>query len=95
MNIDDVKNIAVIGAGNMGHQIATLCAIRGYKTKCTDVVDEILKKAEAFVDNYLPGRVKKGRGAPHVPRHLPDLCPHGPILGRGEKRNRVSVFWLR
>ncbi|MBW2062899.1 MAG: 3-hydroxyacyl-CoA dehydrogenase family protein [Deltaproteobacteria bacterium] len=61
MNIDDVKNIAVIGAGNMGHQISTLCAIRGYKTTCTDVVEEVLKKAEAFVDNYLPGRVKKGR----------------------------------
>ena len=27
MIIDDIKNIAVIGAGNMGHQIAMLCAI--------------------------------------------------------------------
>lgn len=61
MNIDDVKNVAVIGAGNMGHQISLLCAINGYKTKCTDVKEDILKKAEAFVDNYLPGRVKKGR----------------------------------
>ncbi len=61
MNIDDIKNIAVIGAGNMGHQIATLCAIHGYKTTCTDVKEEILKKAEAFVDSYLPGRVEKGR----------------------------------
>ncbi len=61
MNIDDVKNIAVIGAGNMGHQISTLCAIKGYKTTCTDVNDEILKKAEAFVDKYLPGRVEKER----------------------------------
>ncbi len=61
MNIDDVKNIAVIGAGNMGHQISLHCAIRGYKTTCTDVSEEVLKKAEAFVDNYLPGRVKKGR----------------------------------
>lgn len=61
MKFEDVKNIAVIGAGNMGHQIATLCAIHGYKTVCTDVKDEILKKAEAFVDSYLPGRVEKGR----------------------------------
>jgi 3-hydroxybutyryl-CoA dehydrogenase len=61
MNIDDIKNIAVIGAGNMGHQIATLCAIHGYKTTCTDVKEDILKKAEAFVDSYLPGRVEKGR----------------------------------
>jgi len=61
MNIDDVRNISVIGAGNMGHQISTLCAIKGYKTTCTDVSDEVLKKAEAFVDRYLPGRVEKGR----------------------------------
>ena len=61
MNIDDVKNIAVLGAGNMGHQISTLCAIKGYKTTCMDVSDEILKKAEAFVDKYLPGRVEKER----------------------------------
>ncbi|MEE9402387.1 MAG: 3-hydroxyacyl-CoA dehydrogenase NAD-binding domain-containing protein, partial [Desulfobacteria bacterium] len=61
MKIDDVKNIAVVGAGNMGHQISTLCAIHGYKTVCTDVIEEVLKKAENFVDTYLPGRVEKGR----------------------------------
>jgi len=61
MNISDVKNIAVIGAGNMGHQISTLCAIHGFKTVCTDVSDQVLKKAEQFVNNYLPGRVQKGR----------------------------------
>ena len=55
MNINDVKNIAVIGAGNMGHQIALLCAIHGYKTTCTDVKADILKKAEQFADSYLPG----------------------------------------
>ncbi len=61
MNIDDVKNIAVIGAGNMGHQIALLCAIHGYKTTCTDVKEDILKKAETFANSYLPGRVEKGK----------------------------------
>ena len=61
MKFEDIKNIAVIGAGNMGHQIATLCAIHGYKTMCTDVKEDILKKAEAFVDSYLPGRVSKGK----------------------------------
>lgn len=61
MNIDDVKNIAVVGAGNMGHQIAILAAIHGYTVSCTDVVPEILAKAEAFADSYLPGRVAKER----------------------------------
>jgi len=59
MKVDDVKNIAVIGAGNMGHQIALLAAIQGFNTTCTDVVPEILAKAEAFADKYLPGRVAK------------------------------------
>lgn len=41
MNIDDIQNVAVIGAGNMGHQIAMLCAIRGYKTVCTDISSDL------------------------------------------------------
>jgi 3-hydroxybutyryl-CoA dehydrogenase len=54
-----IKNICVIGAGNMGHQISTLCALRGYATTCTDINAEVLSKADAFVDHYLAGRVKK------------------------------------
>lgn len=61
MKIDDVKNIAVIGAGNMGHQIALLCAMHGFKTTCTDIKPEILQQAEAFANSYLPERVKKGK----------------------------------
>ena len=61
MNVNDIKNIAVIGAGNMGHQIAMLCAIQGNKTVCTDINPEILKKAETFADTYLAGRVEKER----------------------------------
>jgi len=61
MNVNDIKKICVVGAGNMGHQISLLCAIYGYKTTCTDVVPEILKKAEKFADTYLPGRVEKGK----------------------------------
>jgi len=61
MKIDDVKNICVVGAGNMGHQISTLCAIKGYHTTCTDISTGVLEKAEAFVERYLPGRVEKER----------------------------------
>src|SRR5512137_2067112 len=61
MKVEDIKKICVVGARNMGHQISLLCAIHGYKTKCTDVVPEILKKAEKFADTYLPGRVEKGK----------------------------------
>jgi 3-hydroxybutyryl-CoA dehydrogenase len=61
MKIEDVKKICVVGAGNMGHQIALQCAISGYTVKCTDVIPEILKKAEDFAGTYLEGRVKKGK----------------------------------
>ncbi|NWF56982.1 MAG: 3-hydroxyacyl-CoA dehydrogenase family protein [Syntrophaceae bacterium] len=61
MHVNDIKKICVVGAGNMGHQISLLCAIHGYQTTCTDVVPEVLKKAEKFADTYLPGRVEKGK----------------------------------
>ena len=61
MTIDDVQKICVVGAGNMGHQIATLCALSGFTTTCTDIDPKTLAKAVAFVDQYLPGRVAKGK----------------------------------
>ncbi len=61
MNIDDIKTISVIGAGNMGHQISLHCAIKGYNVLCTDVSEAMLKKADDFVNSYLAGRVKKGK----------------------------------
>ena len=61
MNIDDVKTICVVGAGLMGHQIAANAAIHGYETWCTDISGEMLEKADAFVNGYLPGRVEKGK----------------------------------
>ena len=61
MKIENVKNVCVVGAGNMGHQIALQCALSGYKTVSTDVIPAVLEKAEKFVYNYLPGRVQKGK----------------------------------
>jgi 3-hydroxybutyryl-CoA dehydrogenase len=61
MDIDQIKTIAVIGAGNMGHQISLLCAIRGFRTFCTDISADALKKAAEFADSYLPKQVQKGR----------------------------------
>jgi len=57
----EIKTIAVVGAGNMGHQIAISAALAGFQVKCTDVSPEILAKAEQFADSYLPGRVVKGK----------------------------------
>jgi len=61
MSIDEIKKICVVGAGNMGHQIATLCALQGFQTSCTDIDQKTLDKATVFADQYLPGRVAKGK----------------------------------
>lgn len=61
MNIEEIKHISIIGAGNMGHQISLQCALKGFDTVCTDVSEAMLKKADAFVDSYLAGRVEKGK----------------------------------
>lgn len=57
----EIKNICVLGAGNMGHQIALSAALAEFNVTCTDINREILQKAENFVDTYLPGRVAKGK----------------------------------
>lgn len=66
MTVPGINNICVIGAGNMGHQIALSAALAGYKVKCTDSQAEALAKADKFVDTYLPERVAKGKLSPEA-----------------------------
>ncbi len=61
MDVNQVKHILVVGAGNMGHQISLACALAGFQTSCCDSSEAQLRKAEAFVQSYLPGRVAKGK----------------------------------
>ncbi len=61
MRVEDIKKICVIGAGNMGHQIALCAALAGYQVTCTDISQEMLDKAEGFARKYLPERVAKGK----------------------------------
>lgn len=61
MNVNDIKKICVVGAGNMGHQIALSAALAGFKVSCTDISQEMLSKAEDFARTYLPERVAKGK----------------------------------
>lgn len=61
MKSSEISNICVVGAGNMGHQIALQAALCGFNVNCTDINKETLAKAERFTDDYLAGRVEKGR----------------------------------
>jgi 3-hydroxybutyryl-CoA dehydrogenase len=57
----EINKIAVIGAGNMGHQIAMCAALNGFQVSCTDTNPDILAKAISFADNYLKERITKGK----------------------------------
>lgn len=65
MNAKDLKTIVVIGAGAMGQQIAMNTAINGraagYEVILCDSFEAAVKKASAWADEYLNGRVAKGR----------------------------------
>ncbi|MHB0887004.1 MAG: 3-hydroxyacyl-CoA dehydrogenase family protein, partial [Bacillota bacterium] len=61
MRVEEIKKICVLGCGNMGSQIALNAAIHGFEVVNMDVKEEMVAKASAFKDQYLPGRVQKGR----------------------------------
>ena len=45
LNIDDIQEVAVIGAGLMGHGIALELARGGYQVRLNDVSEEVLHRA--------------------------------------------------
>ncbi|WMJ83267.1 3-hydroxyacyl-CoA dehydrogenase family protein [Oscillospiraceae bacterium LTW-04] len=65
MTIDQVKTIAVIGAGAMGQQIAMNTVLNGrahdYKVILCDSFPAAVEKAQDWAADYLAGRVAKGR----------------------------------
>ncbi len=61
MKVEDVRNVCVLGCGNMGSQIALNAAIHGFRVKNMDTKPEMVTRAQAFTEEYLGGRVKKGR----------------------------------
>lgn len=56
-----INNVVVIGAGQMGKQIALNSAIFGYNVTLNDVFPEALTAAERWKVEYLEGRVAKGK----------------------------------
>ncbi len=55
-----VKDIAVLGAGTMGHGIAQVFALGGYNVTLYDINDTILQKAVAFIDSHLGSLIENG-----------------------------------
>ena len=57
----NIKNVAVIGGGSMGRQIGLNAAVYGYNVKVFDISEEVRKNIVAWEEEYLAGRIKKGR----------------------------------
>jgi 3-hydroxybutyryl-CoA dehydrogenase len=57
----DVRNIAVLGAGTMGHGIAHAAMSAGYTTSLFDVSDGALSKARQQIENVLKTSVELGK----------------------------------
>ena len=61
MKIEELKRVCVVGAGLMGRQIALNAAHHGYTVRLCDASAEQLRAAERWADEYVAGRVEKGR----------------------------------
>jgi 3-hydroxybutyryl-CoA dehydrogenase len=53
MQLEQIKNISIIGAGTMGHGIGLAYALGGYKVTLHDVNEDILRKAMSQVKSDL------------------------------------------
>lgn len=57
----EIRTVAVIGGGAMGRQIAMNTAIYPFEVYLTDTNPDVLKKVEEWKEEYLAGRITKGR----------------------------------
>ena len=57
----EIKSICVIGGGRMGRQIALNSAIYGFKAVVYDLKQEVCDDVKAWAEDYLAGRIAKGR----------------------------------
>jgi 3-hydroxybutyryl-CoA dehydrogenase len=59
--LNDIKTIAVIGAGTMGSGIAQLCAAAGYQTIIFDLNAKALENAINIISKNLQGAIDRGK----------------------------------
>jgi len=56
-----IRNVGVIGAGQMGNGIAHVCALAGYDVKIADISAEALQRAITTIDHNIARQVARGR----------------------------------
>jgi enoyl-CoA hydratase/3-hydroxyacyl-CoA dehydrogenase len=66
MNINDIKTVAMIGAGDMGHGIAEVALLAGYKVNLYDIKDEFVDKGKKRIFESLDLLAGKGKIPPEL-----------------------------
>jgi enoyl-CoA hydratase/3-hydroxyacyl-CoA dehydrogenase len=61
MNINDIKTVAMIGAGDMGHGIAEVALLAGYKVNLYDIKEEYVEKGKRRIFESLDLLLGKGK----------------------------------
>ena len=56
-----IKEIGIIGSGQMGGGIAHVSALAGFKVKLLDINNELLEKATSLINKNLMRQVSKGK----------------------------------
>lgn len=57
----EIKKVAIIGAGIMGHGIAQVVSTAGIEVRLNDIKEEILEKARSEIDSSLNRMLKKDK----------------------------------
>jgi 3-hydroxybutyryl-CoA dehydrogenase len=61
MSLNEIKSIAVLGAGTMGQGIAQVCAMAGYKTFLYDIDSTLVQRALGLIQQNLDSGIAKGK----------------------------------
>src|SRR4030042_32162 len=56
----EIRNVAVLGAGAMGAQIAALAAEAGYNVKVRDIEERFLERGRQMITENYDRRIKRG-----------------------------------
>ena len=59
MKIEDVRTIAVLGAGTMGHGIVQVCAQNGFQVKLEDIKEEFVQGGIERIRRFLQGSIER------------------------------------
>jgi len=92
MTIDDIKKVAVVGAGDMGHGIAEVALIAGYKVSLYDISQEFVDKGEQRIMQSLDKLSSKGKvTAEHVDRIKSELLATFTDLAAAVKDTDLAI----